>query len=67
MLEKKKKHKNTVKLKYQTLLEENLKKAEKITELQDKVIRLEEVMLQQKEKIIELLESPKNKEVKEKK
>lgn len=36
------KRKNTINLKYQTLLEENLSKAEKIIDLQDKVIRLQE-------------------------
>ena len=36
------KRKNTINLKYHTILEENLSKAEKIIDLQDKVIRLQE-------------------------
>lgn len=55
-MKKRKRRKNKQNLKYQTALEQNLSKAEKITDLQDKIIRLQEENLKQKEKIIKLRE-----------
>lgn len=53
------KRKNTVNLKYQTLLEENLSKAEKIIDLQDKVIRLQEELDKYKKRTENLIENRK--------
>lgn len=53
------KRKNTVNLKYQTLLEENLSKAEKIIDLQDKVIRLQEELDEYKKRTENLVENRK--------
>lgn len=53
------KRKNTVNLKYQTLLEENLSKSEKIIDLQDKVIRLKEELDKHKKRTENLIENRK--------
>lgn len=53
------KRKNTINLKYQTLLEENLSKAEKIIDLQDKVIRLKEELDSYKKRTENLIENRK--------
>lgn len=53
------KRKNTINLKYQTLLEENLSKAEKIIDLQDKVIRLQEELDKYKKRTENLIENRK--------
>lgn len=52
--EKKKKRKNTQNLKYQTSLEQNLAKSEKITDLQDTIIRLQNENIKQKEELLQL-------------
>lgn len=52
--EKKKRRKNTQNLKYQTSLEQNLAKSEKITDLQDTIIRLQNENIKQKEELLQL-------------
>ena len=51
---KRKKKKNKQNLKYQTALEQNLAKAEKITDLQDIVIRLQNDLIKQKDENLKL-------------
>ncbi len=51
---KRKLKKNKQNLKYQTALEQNLAKAEKITDLQDIVIRLQNDLIKQKDENLKL-------------
>lgn len=51
---KRKLKKNKQNLKYQTALEQNLAKAEKITDLQDTVIRLQNDLIKQKDENLKL-------------
>lgn len=54
---KRKQKKNKQSLKYQTALEQNLAKAEKITDLQDIVIRLQNDLIKQKDENLKLKQS----------
>lgn len=54
---KRKLKKNKQNLKYQTALEQNLEKAEKITDLQDIVIRLQNDLIKQKDENLKLKEA----------
>lgn len=54
---KRKLKKNKQSLKYQTALEQNLAKAEKITDLQDIVIRLQNDLIKQKDENLKLKEA----------
>lgn len=54
---KRKQKKNKQNLKYQTALEQNLAKAEKITDLQDIVIRLQNDLIKQKDENVKLKQS----------
>lgn len=54
---KRKLKKNKQNLKYQTALEQNLAKAEKITDLQDIVIRLQNDLIKQKDENLKLKEA----------
>lgn len=55
-LKEKLKRENTEQLKYETLKEMHVEDLEKITKLQDQVIRLTELVVSERNKRIELLE-----------
>lgn len=50
------KQKNTQNLKYQSLLEEKIKNIQEIKRLQDKVIALQEIVLKQKDELLNFKE-----------